>query len=116
MTNAPARLDPLSELRAAGLTVKFDAGVLIVSPASAITDAHRQILRDRRTFTVAALKVEADELADLARQCGDAYGFTGEEHAEALAAALRDPMVALECFRLMRAGLKREGKIQGGGE
>lgn len=97
--NALAQLDPLSELRAAGLTVLLGAGRLIVSPASALTDAHRKILRERRSFIVTALKAEADELAHLVRQCGDTYGFTEEEHAEALAAALRDPVAALECFR-----------------
>lgn len=97
--NAPARLDPLLELRAAGLIVMLDTGRLIVSPASALTDAYRKILRDQRSFIVTALKAEADELAHLVRQCGDAYGFTEEEHAEALAAALRDPVAALECFR-----------------
>ena len=97
--NAPAQLDLLSELRAVGLTVMLDAGRLIVGPASSMTDAHRQILRDRRSFIVTALKIEADELAHLVRQCGDTYGFTEEEHAEALATVLRDPVAALECFR-----------------
>lgn len=112
--NAPARLDPLSELRTAGLTVTLDAGRLIVTPASALIDAHRQILRDRRTSIVAALQAEADELAHLVRLCGDAYGFTEEEYAEALTTALRDPVAALECFRSIRAGLVREGLIQKG--
>lgn len=113
--NASAQLDPLSELRAAGLTVMLDAGHLIVSPASELTDAHRKILRDRRTFIVAALKAEIDEVSRLVRQCGDAYGFTEVEHAEALATALRDPVAALECFSSM-AELVREGRIQEGSE
>ena len=114
--NAPSQLDPLSELRAAGLTVTLAVGRLIVSPVSAITDAHRQILRDRRSFIVTALKAEADELAHLVHQCGDAYGFNEDEHAEALATALRDPVAALECFRSIWAELAREGRIRGGGE
>lgn len=117
--NAPARLDPLSELRAAGLTVTLDAGRLIARPASALTDALRQVLRDRRSVIVAALNAEAArarELARLVRECGDVYGFTEEEHAEALATALRDPAVAWDCFRSMRAGLVLEGLIQKGSE
>ena len=114
--NAPAQLDPLLELRAAGLIVMLDTGRLIVSPASALTEAHRKILRERRSFIVTALKAEADELAHLVRQCGDTYGFTEEEHAEALTVALRDPVAALECFCSILAELVREGRIQEGGE
>lgn len=114
--SARPRREPLLELRAAGLTVTLDDGRLIVRPASAMTDAHRQILRDRRSFIVAAVKAEADELAHLVRQCGDTYGFTEQEHAESLATALGDPAGALECFRTIRAGLMREGLIHKGAE
>lgn len=44
-------------------------------------------------------KSEPTEIATLMRQCADAYGFTEQEHAEALAVALADPAKALICFR-----------------
>lgn len=68
--NAPVRLDPLTELRAAGLTVTLDAGRLVVRPASGLTDAHRQILHDQRDVIVAALEAEAVEQAHLAELDG----------------------------------------------
>lgn len=40
----------------------------------------------------------ADELDRLVVACGDAYGFTEAEHAEALAAARADPDAALLCY------------------
>jgi hypothetical protein len=39
------------------------------------------------------------ELTSLVRLCGERYAFTEAEHAEALAAALADPVDALTCFR-----------------
>lgn len=117
--NAPARLDPLSELRVAGLTVTLDAGRLIVTPASTLTDAHRRNLRENRAHILAALNAEAAcvrELSRMVRECGAAYGFTEAEHAESLATALADPVAALKCFRSIRAGLVREGRILEGGE
>lgn len=117
--NAPARFDHLSELRAAGLTVTLDAGRLIVTPASVLTDAHRRSLRENRARILAALNAEdagARELTGLVRECGDAYRFTEAEHAEALATALADPAAALECFRSIRVGLAREGRIREGDE
>ena len=41
------------------------------------------------------------ELRALIRTCGKAYGFSLEELAEALQAALADPESALTCFRAM---------------
>lgn len=117
--NAPARLDPLSELRASGLTVTLDAGRLIVSPSTCLTDAHRRSLRENRACILAALNAEAAslrELTGLVCECGDAYSFKEMEHAEALATALRDPAAALECFRSIRAELVRERLIQKGDE
>jgi hypothetical protein len=103
--NALAKLEPLSELRVSGLTVTLDAGRLIVSPASSLNGSLRQILRDQRSLIVATLKAEANEVASLVHQCGDTYGFTDAEHAEALAIALGDPVVALECYRSIRSWL-----------
>lgn len=51
--------------------------------------------RDRRE----ASDGEAEELARLVLVCGEHYGFTRAEHADALAAALADPVDALACFR-----------------
>lgn len=47
----------------------------------------------------------ADELARLVVACGDAYGFTKSEHAEALAAARSDPAAALRCYRAVAVEL-----------
>ncbi len=57
--NAPVKIDPLVELRAAGLTVALKDERLVVSPASGLTDAHRQILRCHRAVIVEALETEA---------------------------------------------------------
>ncbi len=108
--NVPAQLDPLSELRAAGLSVMLDAGRLIVNPASALTDAYRRSLRENRAHILAALNAEADELARLVRECGDAYDFTKAERTEALATALRDPAAALKCFRAMAGDWAKEAR------
>jgi hypothetical protein len=43
------------------------------------------------------------ELNQLVRLCGERYNFTEAEHAEALGAALADPVDALRCFRAMAA-------------
>lgn len=105
--------DPLAELRGAGLSVTLDAGRLIVRPATALTDIHRRTLRENRARILAALNAEAArarELACLVRECGDAYGFTEAEHAEALATALRDRAAALECFRAMAEDLAKEAR------
>lgn len=52
-------------------------------------------------------KSEQAELATLVRQSGEAYGFTEQEHIEALSAALADPEEALTCFRTMMRELHR---------
>ncbi|KAB2309539.1 hypothetical protein F8A87_09755 [Betaproteobacteria bacterium SCN2] len=52
-------------------------------------------------------KSELTELAVLVRQCGEAYGFTEQEHVEALTAALANPVEALTCFRTMVCELDR---------
>ena len=49
------------------------------------------------------------ELIGLVRFCGEAYGFTEEEHAEALERALADFDSALMCFRAMKAEILEEG-------
>jgi hypothetical protein len=46
-----------------------------------------------------------DELARLVRLCGEAYGFTPDEHSEALAAALADYDAALTCSQTIAAEL-----------
>jgi hypothetical protein len=43
------------------------------------------------------------ELTGLVRLCGDRYHFTEAEHTEALAAALDDPVAALQCFQAIAA-------------
>lgn len=119
--DAPETFDPLADLRAAGLSVTLEAGKLIVRPATALTDDLRRVIRDRRTIILAALNTEAAreraqaaeraakhralvaELTALVRVCGEWYGFTKAEHADALACALADPAAALECFRAMVA-------------
>lgn len=48
-------LDPLTKLRAAGLTVTMDDGRVIVQPAERLTDELRQTIRDHRAEIVATL-------------------------------------------------------------
>lgn len=43
--------------------------------------------------------VDQAALARLVQLCGERYGFTEAEHAEALATALANPVDALTCFR-----------------
>lgn len=57
-------------------------------------------------FTSECNKQQArEELTRLVRLCGTHYGFTPDEHADALAIALADPVDALTCFRGMAARL-----------
>jgi hypothetical protein len=58
-------------------------------------------------------KTNDAELIHLVRLCGERYAFTEAEHAEALAAALADPLQALTCFRAMAAAvaLQDYGKV-----
>jgi hypothetical protein len=41
------------------------------------------------------------------RRCGDAYGFTPDEHVHALRIALADSAEALACFRKTREDLRQ---------
>ncbi|PTR14462.1 hypothetical protein C8R31_106135 [Nitrosospira sp. Nsp2] len=50
------------------------------------------------------------ELTSLVRFCGEAYGFTEEEHAEALTRALADHDSALTCFRAIKAQILAEAR------
>ena len=93
----------LTQLRASGLSVTADDGRLIVRPVERITDETRATIREYRPLIMAGLNSERAELTRLVRQCGDAYAFTEQEHAEALAAALTDPVDALTCFSSMAA-------------
>lgn len=103
--NAPARIDPLTRLRSAGLSVTLEWGRLIVRPASTLDDDNRQTMREHRAVILAALESERAELTTLVRVCGDAYDLTEAEHSEALSVALADPVAALECFRHMAKNL-----------
>lgn len=47
--------DPLTRLRAAGLTVTLDASRVIVQPSERLTDELRQTIRDHRAEIVATL-------------------------------------------------------------
>lgn len=59
---------------------------------SSPTPIEKNILRNGRQENHA-------ELIRLVRLCGERYSFTEAEHAEALVAALADPVGALTCFR-----------------
>lgn len=63
--NAPVKIDPLVELRAAGLTLTLEGGRLVVTPASSLTDVHRQTLREHRDAIVEALQAEAADVDPL---------------------------------------------------
>ena len=54
--------------------------------------------------------VARSELVRLVRLCGEAYGFTEEEHTEALARALADQDSALTCFRAIQAEILAEAR------
>ncbi len=45
------------------------------------------------------------ELVRLVNRVADHHGFTAEQRQEALEIALADPTVALECFRVLAAGI-----------
>lgn len=63
------------------------------------------VLERTTPHTLPAHCVESAHIADHAELtrliclCGEYYGFTEAEHADALAAALADPVDALTCFR-----------------
>lgn len=93
--------DLLSRLRESGLYVSTQAGKLAVTPAGRITPDTRRLIRSNKSHLLNALDAEREELTRLVRLCGERYGFTETEHAEALEAATRDPENALACFRSM---------------
>lgn len=96
---AADRFEVLPWLRASGLTVTLDAGQLLVRPAKCLTDDARSMIRAHRSNIIALLEAEREELTCLVRQCGEVYGFSEQEHVEALARAVADPEHALLCFR-----------------
>lgn len=91
--------DILPWLRASGLTVTLDAERLVVRPAERLTDEIRGAIRAHRTEIIRRLEAEWIEAVRLLRQCGVAYGFTEQEHAEAFTRALADRDSATRCFR-----------------
>jgi virulence-associated protein VagC len=97
--------DILIRLRAAGLTVRADGDRLIVRPASNLTDDLRALISANRESINAELENE-QLLARLVRRCGEHKKFTVQEHAEALQAALADPVNALTCFRSIANNLR----------
>ncbi|MHB1100504.1 MAG: hypothetical protein ACYCZR_13210, partial [Burkholderiales bacterium] len=66
-------------------------------------------IRDNKPDVLVALESESAELTSLVRLHGERYGFAEAEHAEALAAALADPVDALTCFRAMAAEVAKPG-------
>lgn len=58
----------------------------------------QQALKSRATTVQQTAAKEATELQGLVRLCGEFYGFTEAEHAEALATALADFDSAMICF------------------
>ncbi len=58
----------------------------------------QQALKSRATTVQQTAAKEATELRRLVRLCGEFYGFTEAEHAEALATALADFDSAMICF------------------
>lgn len=105
---AADRFEVLPWLRASGLTVTLDAGQLLVRPAKCLTDDVRSMIRAHRRNIISLLEAEREELACRVRQCGEVYGFSEQEHEEALARAFADPECALLCFRAIASGLPNE--------
>jgi len=79
--------------------VTLDAERLVVRPAERLTDEIRGAIRAHRTEIIRRLEAEWIEAVRLLRQCGVAYGFTEQEHAEAFTRALADRDSATRCFR-----------------
>ncbi len=69
--------------------------------------ALQQALKNRATTVQQTATKEATKLQGLVRLCGEFYGFTEIEHAEALATALADFDSAMICFTALahKAGL-----------
>ena len=67
----------------------------------------QQALKSRATTVQQTAAKEATELQGLVRLCGEFYGFTEAEHAEALATALAEFDSAMICFTSLahKAGL-----------
>ncbi len=93
--------DVLHLIRESGLILTAHGDRLIVTPSDRLTDDLRTLIRDNKPCLLAALESESAELIRLVRLCGERYDLTEAEHAEALAAALADPVNALTCFRAM---------------
>lgn len=101
--------DVLHLIRESGLTLTADGDRLIVTPSDRLTDDLRTLIRDNKPGVLNALESEAVELTRLVRLCGERYDFAEAVHAEALAAALADPVDALTCFRTMAVEARKPG-------
>lgn len=102
--------DVLRLIRESGLTLTTDGDRLIVIPSDRVTDDLRTLIRNNKSGVLDALASETVELTRLVRLCGERYNFTEAEHAEALAAALADPIDALTCFRGMAVRIAGSGR------
>lgn len=74
-------------------------------PLSLLELARNRLCNNHATSTPKGMQQAREELTRLVRLCGTHYGFTPDEHADALAIALADPVNALTCFRGMAARL-----------
>jgi hypothetical protein len=123
----------LSRLNAAGVRVSRRGSNLLAQPKAAVTHAVLVILRAHKAELLTALvdecandanhcpaaitnapeqrnrrtvcDVSDDELLTLVDAVAIHYDFNDVEHDEAKARALADPIAALECFRLLSAGV-----------
>ena len=112
-SNATAQQPPINSATSNATT----AQLATTKPAS-LLDLARNKLRNKHATSSPkhaqqahqkeGVDVARSELVRLVRFCGEAYGFTEEEHTEALTRALADCGSALTCFRAIKAEILAE--------
>jgi len=114
-SNATAQLPPINSATRNATTAQLDTP----KPASLLELARNK----QRNYCATSSQKDAQlstqnkgvivarcELTELVRVCGEAYGCTEEEHAEALAKALADYDSALTCFRSIKLEILAQAK------
>ena len=89
--------DLIFKLRNDGHSIEADGSYLDISPADNLSTELVQQLKNSKTDILCSLNREK-ELVRLVHLVSNFYGFSKEEHQEALETALSDQINALTCF------------------
>jgi hypothetical protein len=97
--------DILQHLAAVGVRLTRRGDKIIAAPREAVTPELVNLIRDHKPELLQSLTAQHAELTALVNRVADHHGFTAEQRQEALEIALADSAAALECFRILAAGI-----------